>query len=145
MKAIFILLGIITFAVLALVYVKISRPEIYSPKPEEVKKPTVKVQNVKKPKVYDFPARVLFVKIDFKNYKNVILYKLVLRINDKFELFNIKALLNNLNLHYSLIETRKITEIFIIFRNLAQAEHTLTLFKEYNFKNIKIEKIKQRI
>jgi peptidyl-tRNA hydrolase len=145
MKTFFIILGIIIASILIFVYVKISQPETYEKVLTQEKKIKELTQTLKKPKTYNFPARVLYLKIDFRNFKKVIIYKLILNVNDKYELFNIKALLNNLNLHYSLTETKKKTEIYILFRSLAQARHTLDLFKEYNFNNIKIKKIIQRI
>ena len=82
--------------------------------------------------------------IDFRKYRYVYLYKVTINVKDRYELFNMKAILKNFNLIYSLIENKKNEKVYILFRNLSEAKKVLDFFKEYNFK-IKIEKIKQRI
>jgi hypothetical protein len=144
MKLLIGILSFLTILILGVVYVKISTPKplyVETSKENEIKK---KVEKLKSPVVYNFPARVLYMRIDFRNYRNVILYRVVLNIKDRFELFNLKALLNNFDIVYSLIEEKKKIKVYILFKSLAEAEKILNLFKEYNFK-AKIEKIKQRI
>ncbi|GAB6073531.1 hypothetical protein [Nautilia lithotrophica] len=142
---IFILTAVIT-AILFVTYDKISQPDIERIQPTE--------QNITKIKTegdvlnlsfnsFTFPARELFMKIDFKEYKNIILYKVVINANDEYAIFNIKAILENEGIAYSMLEKKK-TEIFILFKSLQQAEKIIKLFKSYNFK-IKIEKIIKRI
>lgn len=146
MKYLVAVLSIIIFLILSLIYLKISRPDNYKngvivkqseinfSKPFDIKKPNFS---------YFFPARVLYMKIDFNKFKYIVIYKVTLRGIDRFAFFNIRTLLNNYNIHYSLIEKKK-AEIYIFFRSLSEANTILNLFKEYNF-NIKIKKIKKRI
>ncbi len=144
MKILISVLIFLTVVILGLVYVKISSPEDF--KVEKLKKQNFikKEFKLKKPEIYDFPARVLYMKIDFRNFKSVVLYRVVLNVKDRFELFNLKALLKSYNIVYSLIEGKKELKVYILFKSLAEAEKILNLFKEYNF-NVKIEKIKKRI
>ena len=144
MKILISVLIFLTVVILGLVYVKISSPEDF--KVEKLKKQNFKKKEfkLKKPEIYDFPARVLYMKIDFRNFKSVVLYRVVLNVKDRFELFNLKALLKSYNIVYSLIEGKKELKVYILFKSLAEAEKILNLFKEYNF-NVKIEKIKKRI
>jgi len=137
------LIGIIISLIVT--YVKISKPEIEN---IEVKKEEVK-KVLKEEKIIDysfnkffFPARELNIKIDFEKGRRVILYKVTLN-GDRFALFNIKAILNQENISYSLIESKK-TEIYIVFRSLKEAEKVLKIFREYNF-DIKLQKITKRV
>jgi hypothetical protein len=52
-------------------------------------------------------------------------------------------ILENENIAYSMLEKKK-TEIFILFKSLAQAERILKIFKNYHF-DIDIKKIIKRI
>ncbi|HIQ51085.1 MAG TPA: hypothetical protein EYH54_03880, partial [Nautiliaceae bacterium] len=128
------LIGIIIVS-LIVTYVKISTPEIE--KVEQKKEEKVK-SLLKEEKIINFsfnkfffPARELNIKIDFEKGKRVILYKVTLD-GDRFALFNIKTILNQENISYSLIESKK-TEIYIVFKSLKEAEKVLKIFKEYNF------------
>jgi hypothetical protein len=144
MKIFISILIFLTVAVLGFVYVKISTPKPFkefTPKQQSAQKT---VPTLKKPEVYNFPARIVYMKIDFRNFKNIILYRVVLNVKDRFELFNLKALLNSYNIVYSMIEEKKGVKVYILFKSLAEAKKILSLFKEYNF-NVKIEKIKKRI
>lgn len=138
------LIGIIIVS-LIVTYVKISKPEIENieVKKEEVKKvlKEEKIINYSFNKFF-FPARELNIKIDFEKGRRVILYKVTLN-GDRFALFNIKAILNQENISYSLIESKK-TEIYIVFRSLKEAEKVLKIFREYNF-DIKLQKITKRV
>jgi len=145
MKIVIFILTIIITAILFVTYDKISQPDIEKIQPTE--------QNITKLKTkgdvlklsfnsYTFPAREMFMKIDFKEYKNIILYKVVINANDEYAIFNIKAILENEGIAYSMLEKKK-TQIFILFKSLAQAEKIIKLFKNYNFK-IKVEKIIKR-
>jgi hypothetical protein len=146
MKIIIFILSLFITVILFITYDKISQPEIERTQPTE--------QTLKKIKTKDdvlklsfnsfsFPAREMFMKVDFKEYKNIILYKVVINANDEYAVFNIKAILENENIAYSMLEKKK-TQIFILFKSLAQAERIIKLFKSYNF-NIKVEKIIKRI
>ena len=146
MKYIVAVLSIVIFIILSLIYIKISRPDNYRntivSKQSEIN--FSKPFNIKKTNFsYLFPARVLYMKIDFHKFKYVVIYKVTLRGLDRFAFFNIRTLLNNYNIHYSLLQRKK-AEIYIFFRSLKEANTILNLFKEYNF-NIKIQKIKKRI
>lgn len=139
------LIGIIIVS-LIVTYVKISTPEIE--KVEQKKEEKVK-SLLKEEKIINFsfnkfffPARELNIKIDFEKGKRVILYKVTLD-GDRFALFNIKTILNQENISYSLIESKK-TEIYIVFKSLKEAEKVLKIFKEYNF-DIELEKIIKRV
>lgn len=139
------LIGIIIVS-LIVTYVKISKPEIENievKKEEKIKKvlKEEKIINYSFNKFF-FPARELNIKIDFEKGRRVILYKVTLN-GDRFALFNIKAILNQENISYSLIESKK-TEIYIVFRSLKEAEKVLTIFREYNF-DIKLQKIIKRV
>jgi hypothetical protein len=146
MKIVIFILTIIIAAILFVTYDKISQPDIEKIQPTE--------QNITKLKTkgdvlklsfdsYTFPAREMFMRIDFKEYKNIVLYKIIINANDEYAIFNIKAILENENIAYSMLEKKK-TEIFILFKSLAQAEKIIKIFKNYHFK-IKIEKIIKRI
>jgi len=144
MKLLIGILSFLTILILGVVYVKISTPKpVYVEEKSEIE-PKKKLKKLKSPVVYNFPARVLYMRIDFRNFRNVILYRVVLNVKDRFELFNLKALLNNFDIVYSLIEEKKKIKVYILFKSLAEAEKILNLFKEYNF-NVKLQKIKQRI
>ena len=139
------LIGIIIVS-LIVTYVKISKPEIEK---IEVKKEEEAKSVLKEEKIINFsfnklffPARELNIRIDFEKGKRVILYKVVLD-GDRFALFNIKTILNQENISYSLIESKK-TEIYIVFKSLKEAEKVLKIFKEYNF-DIKVQKITKRV
>ncbi len=146
MKIIIFILSLLIAVILFITYDKISQPEIERSQSTE--------QTLKKIKTKDdvlklsfnsfsFPAREMFMKVDFKEYKNIILYKVVIKANDEYAVFNIKAILENENIAYSMLEKKK-TQIFILFKSLAQAERIIKLFKSYNF-NMKVEKIIKRI
>jgi len=146
MKIVIFILTIIISAILFVTYDKISQPEIERFQPTEENLTAVKTkEDVLKMSFnsYSFPAREMFMKIGFKEYKNIVLYKVTINANDEYAIFNIKALLENENIAYSMLEKKK-TEIFILFKSLAQAERIIKLFKSYKF-NIKIEKIIKRI
>ncbi|WP_457561437.1 hypothetical protein [Caminibacter sp.] len=144
MKIIISILTVLIIAVLTFVYVKISSPNVEMKLPSFKEKREVEKIELKKPVVYNFPARVMFMKIDFRNYKKVVLYKVIIKINDRFSAFNVKALLENNNLPYTMFENGKEIIIYILFRNLNEAKRIINLFKEYNF-NIKLTKQIQRI
>jgi len=138
-------MGIIIVS-LIITYVRISKPEIEK---VEIKREETNELEKKKEKIIDFsfdnfffPARELNIRIDFEKGKRVILYKLTLN-SDRFALFNIKTILNQENVSYSLIEGKK-TEIYIFFNSLNEAEKILNIFKEYNF-DIKLKKIIKRV
>ena len=130
---------------MTIIYIKISQPVIFSKKQgkQENKITFMKNEPLVAENRYFFPARILFMKIDFKQIRYVIVYKVMIRNFDKFALFNIKTILDEYNIPYSLYRGKK-SEIYIFFKNLAEANSVLNLFKEYNF-NIKIQKIKKRI
>jgi len=139
------LIGIIIVG-LVVTYVTISRPEIEK---IEVKKEEKLKSFLKEEKIVDFsfnefffPARELNIRIDFEKGKRVILYKVTLN-GDRFALFNIKTILNQENVPYSLIESEK-TEIYIVFKSLNEAKKVLKIFKEYNF-DTELEKIIKRV
>ena len=139
------LMGIIIVS-LIITYVRISKPEIEK---VEIKREEIDELEKQREKIIDFsfdnfffPARELNIRIDFEKGKRVILYKLTLN-SDRFALFNIKTILNQENVSYSLIEGKK-TEIYIFFNSLNEAEKILNIFKEYNF-DIKLKKIIKRV
>jgi len=139
------LMGIIIVS-LIITYVRISKPEIEK---VEIKREEINELEKQREKIIDFsfdnfffPARELNIRIDFEKGKRVILYKLTLN-SDRFALFNIKTILNQENVSYSLIEGKK-TEIYIFFNSLNEAEKILNIFKEYNF-DIKLKKIIKRV
>ncbi len=135
----FILSGLVFF------YFQISKPEKINQNTKSQKKISFKESffDIKKPKILNLPARVLYMKIDFNKFRYEIVYKITIKNLDKYSIFNIKTILDNNKIVYSLFKAKK-TEIYIFFKNLEQANSVLNLFKEYNF-NIKIEKIKKRI
>ena len=140
-----VLIALIT-GILIVTYVKISKPEIDTN--IDVKENNLNRLTPSKGlnfsfKSYNFPARELFMKIDFKEYKNIILYKVTINANDEYALFNIRAILDDLNIAYSIMEKKK-TEIYVLFKSIKEAEKVLMLFKNYNL-NVKIKKIIKRI
>jgi len=144
MKIIISLLSIIIFFSLILTYVKISKPFFHKEiKKEEIKKEKKEPFQVLNFKYFPLPARVLYEKIDFKQMKAVILYKVNIKNGDKFAIFNIEEVLKNRNISYSMIE-QKNTQIYILFKSLKEAEKVLNLFKYYNFP-VKLQKITKRI
>ena len=138
-------LFILLIGALGFTYFKIADVEITNtPAPSKpLKAPTF--EKIKKIEFnsFELPAREIFFKVDLRNYKNVILYKIIINVDDKFTLFNVETLLDQYDVIYSLYQGKKI-EIFMIFKNLKEASNIISLFKEYNFK-IKIQKIKKRI
>ncbi len=144
MKFVIALLTLLNIAILAFVYVKISAPDITFKEPKIKLLPKKEEVKLKKPVVYNFPAKVLYMKIDFRNYKKVVIYKVIVKIKDRFSAFNVKTILNNYNLPYTLFENGKEIIVFIVFRNLKEAKKILNLFKEYNF-DIKMTKQIKRI
>ena len=144
MKIFISFLFFLTFAILIAIYVNISKPQINLKEIAKQENLTKEKSEIKKPIIYNFPAKVLAMHIDFRKYKYIYLYRAILNVKDRYELFNIKVILDNFNLIYSLAENKKNEKIYILFRNLNEAKKVLDIFKEYNFK-IKIEKIKQRI
>jgi hypothetical protein len=148
MKIIISLLSFLIFALLILTYVKISKPDFsnYAYEEKEANLSKLKLKNNLKLfsfKEYPLPARVLYERIDFRKIKKVILYKVIIKNNDKFAIFNILEILKNKNIAYSMIK-KKNTQIFIVFKNLKEAEDVLNLFKIYNFP-VKLQKIIKRI
>ncbi len=145
MKYLISVLIFLIFAGLIFYYLQISKPEKINENSKYEKKQEIKESffKIKKPNIYSLPARVLYMKIDFKKYRYEIIYKIIIKNIDKYAIFNIKTILENKKIAYSLFKAKK-TEIYIFFKNLEQANSVLNLFKEYNF-NIKIEKIKKRI
>jgi len=144
MKIFISFLFFLNFAILVAIYVNISKPQINLKEIAKQENLTKEKIKIKKPTIYNFPAKVLAMHIDFRKYRYVYLYKVTIDVKDRYELFNMKAILKNFNLIYSLIENKKNEKVYILFRNLSEAKKVLDFFKEYNFK-IKIEKIKQRI
>ena len=135
-----LIIGIIFF------YLQISKPEVIMKHNKLINKKTIlpqKIFKINNPKIYNLPVRVLYMKIGFNKFKYKIIYKVIINKVDKFAFFNIKTILDNENISYSLIRAKK-TEIYIFFKNLNEANSVINLFKEYNF-NIKIQKLKQRI
>jgi len=146
MKIVIFIFTIIISAILFVTYDKISQPEIEQIKLQEQNITEIKAQGDVLKLSFNtvtFPAREMFMKIDFRKYKNIVLYKITINANDEYAIFNIKAILENANIAYSMLEKKK-TEIFILFKSLAQAEKVIKIFKNYSFK-IKIEKIIKRI
>jgi len=144
MKIIISLLSVIIFFSLILTYVKISKPFIPKEKKEkEIQKEKTEKFKVLKFKYYSLPARVLYEKIDFRQIKIIILYKLTINNKDKFAIFNIVEVLRNNNISYSMIK-QKNTQIYVVFKSLKEAEKILNLFKYYNFP-VKLQKITKRI
>ncbi len=144
------LVGFLTFLIfiiLSVIYINISSPVILQKQEKNhIKKHYLNqnIQIINKPKIsYLFPARILFIKIDFKKSRYEIIYKLIIGSADKYALFNIKTILDSYNINYSLYKVKK-SEIYIFFKSLEQANLILNLFKRYNF-NIQIQKIKKRI
>jgi len=144
MKIFISFLFFLTFAILVAIYVNISKPQINLKEVTKQEKLIIEKSEIKKPTIYNFPAKVLAMHIDFRKYRYVYLYRVTIDVKDRYELFNMEAILKNFNLIYSLIENKKNEKVYILFRNLNEAKKVLDFFKEYNFK-IKIEKIKQRI
>ena len=145
MKYLIFILSFLIFLTLVAFYYYISKPEVEL-KQEEIKEKVFKKDNffkIEKPTVYYLPARILFMKIDFKKIRYQIVYKVIIKNVDKYALFNIKTILESKNIAYSLFEAKK-SEIYIFFKSLNEANSVLNLFKEYNF-NIKIEKLTKRI
>ncbi len=134
------------FSVLSVIYIKISSPVIMNIEEVNVSKKNTEKQTFKtiKPDFkYFFPVRILYMDIGFNPFKYEIIYKITLENADNYALFNIKTILQNYNVNYSVYNAKK-SEIYIFFKDLQQANLVLNLFKEYNF-NIKITKIKKRI
>jgi hypothetical protein len=144
MKIVITFLTVLIIAVLAFIYVKISSPVEMVPKTTIKEKKVEKKVELKKPVVYNFPAKILFMKIDFRKYKNVVIYKVIIEVRDRFSAFNVRALLENYNLPYTMFDNGKEIIIYILFKNLDQAKKVINLFKEYNF-NIKMIKQIKRI
>ena len=146
MKIVIFIFTIIISAILFVTYDKISQPEIEYIKPHEQNNTEIKAQGDVLKLSFNtitFPAREMFMKIDFREYKTIFLYKITINANDKYAIFNIKMILENENIAYSMLEKKK-TEIFILFKSLAQAERILKIFKNYHF-DIDIKKIIKRI
>jgi len=145
MKYLVSFLSFLIFVVLIIIYFKISGPvAIKKQGKNSEKKLSFEKAEVLIPKnIYSFPARILYMKVDFKKFTYVIIYKVIIKNFDKYGLFNIKTILDEYNVSYSLYRGKR-EEIYIFFKNLYEANNVLNLFKEYNF-NIKIQKIKKRI
>jgi hypothetical protein len=148
MKIIISLLSVLILALLILTYVKISKPNINNFHFNEKEINLTRLKSKESLKLFLFkynalPARVLYEKINFKNIKTVILYKLSIKNNDKFAVFNILEILKNKKIAYSMIKEKN-TQIFVIFKSLKEAEDVLNLFKFYNFP-VKLQKIIKRI
>ncbi|NPA87903.1 hypothetical protein [Caminibacter pacificus] len=146
MKIIIASLSLLIVLILGFVYVKISTPEkSFQTQKVEKKEKKVKVLNdFKLETKYDFPARIAYMSVDFRDFRYIEIYKVEIDVNDKFTLFNVKELLKSQNIPFSMIEDKNGIKIYILFRNLAEADRVINLFKEYNFK-IKLQKLKQRI
>jgi len=145
MKYLIGFLTVLIFVILSVIYFNISKPVIVK-KEEREKEKNITFTEIKplKPKnIYFFPAKILYMKVDFKKFNYIIIYKIIVNNFDKYALFNIKTILEEYNVPYSLYKGKK-EEIYIFFRNLSEANSIINLFKEYNF-NIKIQKIKKRI
>jgi hypothetical protein len=148
MKIIISLLTILILALLILTYVKISKPNVnnYLLNDQEINLSKFKTEgniNFSSIKYNALPARVLYEKVNFRKLRTVILYKLIIKNNDKFALFNILEILKDKKIAYSMIKQKK-TEIYVVFSNLKEAEDILNLFKFYNFP-VKLQKIIKRI
>ena len=143
MKYLVYFLSFFIFLILVLIYIKISKPLFFSESSEDKKIEKKELKPFNFEGFYNLPARILYMKIDFETFKYQIIYKIVIKKTNRFTLFNLKTILNDFRIHYSLIKAKN-TEIYIFFKNLKEANSVLSLFKEYNF-NIKIEKIKKRI
>jgi len=148
MKYIISFLSLVLFLGLVFFYLQISKPEKEIKIKKDVKNEVIEDKNenlfkIKQVNAINLPVRVLYMKIDFQKYKFKIIYKVDIKNVDKYALFNIKTILDDYNIVYSMIKEKN-TEIYIFFKSLIEAERVLKLFKEYNF-NIKIQKIKQRI
>ena len=145
MKYFIFSLTFLIFLSLIFIYINISKPiELQKQENSKEKNISFDTLNVLKPKIeYSFPARILYMKFDFRKFKYVVIYKVILKNFDKFAFFNIKEILDSKNIHYSVFRKKR-GEIYIFFRNLSEANSVINLFKEYNF-NIKIQKIKKRI
>jgi len=146
MKLIIAFFAFFLLGILSIVYVKISTPNveyknlnIKHKKKENIKQNTFIVENH-----FNFPARISYIKVDLRNIKYTELYRLKIDVNDKFTLFNIKALLKSLNVPFSMIEDKKEIKIYILFKNINKARKILSLFKRYNFK-VKLQKITKRV
>jgi hypothetical protein len=148
MKIIISLLSVLIFSLLVLTYVKISKPNFiwqkYEEKKVEIKtsKPE-KLLEISKLKYNALPARMLYEKIDFKKTKTVVLYKIIINGTDRFSLFNVLEILKTKKVPYSMIKQKNVS-VYVIFKNLKEAENILNLFKNYNFP-IKLQKIIKRI
>jgi hypothetical protein len=147
MKIIISLLSIIIFSLLILTYVKISNPNFNK---VQYKENEINLSKLKSNDGLNFsfkynalPARVLYEKFDFRKLRTVILYKVIIKNNDKFAIFNIVEILKNKKIAYSMIK-QKTTQIYVVFRNLKEAKDTINLFKFYNFP-VKLQKIIKRI
>jgi hypothetical protein len=147
MKIIISLLSIIIFSLLILTYVKISNPNFNK---VQYKENEINLSKLKSNDGLNFsfkynalPARVLYEKFDFRKLRTVILYKVIIKNNDKFAIFNIVEILKNKKVAYSIIK-QKTTQIYVVFRNLKEAKDTINLFKFYNFP-VKLQKIIKRI
>ncbi len=146
MKYLIWFLIFVIFGVLSFIYLKVSSPVIVNFKQTGIEKIYQKneIKKILKPDIaYSFPARILYMKIGFKPFRYEIVYKVTINNADKYAIFNIKTILDNYNVNYSVYNAKK-SEIYIFFKDLTQASLVLNLFKEYNF-NIKIQKIKKRI
>ncbi|NPA11647.1 MAG: hypothetical protein GXO62_05350 [Epsilonproteobacteria bacterium] len=140
---IYAFIAIIAIA-LGFVYVKISSVNPQPVKVEEKIFKAFKKEELKKPLYFNLPARILYMKIDLRRLKKVIIYRITLNVNDKYTLFNIRVLLDNNNIAYSLLEDRKLIRIYVLFQSLKEAKSFFELFKKYDF-NVNIEKIVKRI
>jgi hypothetical protein len=126
MKVIISLLSLLIFFLLVLTYVKISKFNKLSY--EYNLKKHISLTKSKSEEDLNFssinykslPARILYEKIDFRNIKTVVLYKVVIKNDDKFAIFNILKILKEKDIPYSMIKQKK-TQIFVVFRNLKEA------------------------
>jgi len=150
MKILIYVLTLLIAIVLYITYDKISQPEMDNTiHISEEKTQPPKTENdvigflFKKLKKVELPARELYMKIDFRKYRTVVIYKITINANDRYAVFNIKAILENEGVAYSMLETNK-TQIYVLFSSLQQAERIIKIFRNYKFK-IDIEKIVKRI
>ena len=89
MKYFIFSLTFLIFLSLIFIYINISKP-IELQKQENRKEKNISFNTLKilKPKIeYSFPARILYMKFDFKNFRYVVIYKVVLKNFDKLKQF----------------------------------------------------------
>ncbi len=149
MKIFIAILTLLVIGGLGITYFMISSPIKYKEKESFIVNKlnnSIKVKNNNKDLFklkFNLPARESFMKVDFRNLKNYILYKLTISLKDKYGAFNVENILDNNGVVYSLLESKKI-EIFAFFPTKESAKKVFLIFNKYNL-NVNIEKITQRI